>query len=87
VCAVLAYLAALLVSLHADTIYAQYFNFNEARVENSSARFSRRTASLSGADGALHADRSAEQASPETIAHNRLLIAALDRMSLEIAGT
>jgi Protein of unknown function (DUF3891) len=33
----------------------------------------------------LRADpRLAEQASPETIEHNRLLIAALDRMSLEI---
>ena len=28
---------ALLVSLHADTIYAQYFNFNKASVENAEA--------------------------------------------------
>jgi hypothetical protein len=79
---------ALLISLHADTIYAQYFNFNEASVENAEAvcafldeqhRFQARTAAFLRADPKL-----AEQASPETIEHNRLLIAALDRMSLEI---
>jgi hypothetical protein len=42
-------------------------------------RFQARTAVSIRADPKL-----AEQASPETIAHNRLLIAALDRMSLEI---
>ena len=37
------------------------------------------------AAASLRADpKIAEQASPETIEHNRLLIAALDRMSLEI---
>jgi hypothetical protein len=35
----------------------------------------------------LHGDpKIAKDASPETIERNRLLIAALDRMSLEIAG-
>jgi hypothetical protein len=79
---------ALLVSLHADTIYAQYFNFNKASVENAEAvrafldeqhRIQARMAASMRADPKL-----AEQASPETIEHNRLLIAALDRMSLEI---
>jgi hypothetical protein len=79
---------ALLVSLHADTIYAQYFNFDEASVEDAEAvrafldeqqRFQARTAASMRADPKL-----AEQASREAITHNRLLIAALDRMSLEI---
>jgi uncharacterized protein DUF3891 len=64
---------ALLVSLHADTIYAQYFNFNEASAENAEAvcafldeqhRFQARTAASMRTDPKL-----AEQASPETIAH------------------
>ena len=79
---------ALLVSLHADTIYVRYFDFTKASVENAEAvrafldeqhRFQARTAASMRADPKL-----AEQASPETIEHNRLLIAALDRMSLEI---
>ena len=79
---------ALLVSLHADTVYAQYFNFNKASVEIAEAvrvfldeqhRFQARTATSLRADPKI-----AEQASPETIEHNRLLIAALDRISLEI---
>jgi len=79
---------ALLVSLHADTIYTQYFNFNKESVENAEAvrafldeqhRFQARTAASMRADPKL-----TEQASPETIEHNQLLIAALDRMSLEI---
>ncbi|HEY4848400.1 MAG TPA: DUF3891 family protein [Methylocella sp.] len=80
--------SALLVSLHADTIYAQYFNFNRACVETAEAvrafldeqhRFQARMAASMRADPKL-----AKQASPETIEHNRLLIAVLDRMSLEI---
>lgn len=79
---------ALLVSLHADTIYAQYFNFNKASPENAEAvrafldeqhRFQARMAASLRADPKI-----AGQASPESIEHNRLLIAALDRMSLEI---
>jgi hypothetical protein len=79
---------ALLVSLHADTIYVQYFNFNEVSVETAEAvrafldeqhRFQARMAASLRADPEL-----AKKASPETIEHNRLLIAALDRMSLEI---
>ena len=50
---------ALLVSLHADTIYALTFNFAKAspRERGGSAGFSRRTASLSGADGSFLAGR------------------------------
>ncbi|MGH6857726.1 MAG: DUF3891 family protein [Methylocella sp.] len=79
---------ALLVSLHADTIYARHFDFAKASLENAEAvrafldeqhRFQARTAASLRADPKL-----AEQASPETIARNQLLIAALDRMSLEI---
>jgi Protein of unknown function (DUF3891) len=81
---------ALLVSLHADTIYTLYFDFAKASVENAKAvrafldeqhRFQARTAASMRADPKL-----AEQASPDTIEHNRLLIAALDRMSLEICS-
>ena len=77
-----------MVSLHADTIYTQCFNFNKESVENAEAvrafldeqhRFQARTAASMRADPKL-----TEQASPETIEHNQLLIAALDRMSLEI---
>jgi Protein of unknown function (DUF3891) len=79
---------ALLVSLHADTIYTQYFNSNKATAETAEVvrafldeqhRFQALMAVSLRADPRL-----AEQASPETIEHNRLLIAALDRMSLEI---
>ena len=76
---------ALLISLHADTIYARYFDFAKASVENAEAvrafldeqhRFQARTTASMRADPKL-----AEQASPDTIEHNRLLIAALDRKS------
>lgn len=79
---------ALLVSLHADTIYARHFDFAKASPESAEAvrafldeqhRFQARTAASLRADPTL-----AEQASPETLEHNRLLIAALDCMSLEI---
>jgi hypothetical protein len=67
----------------ADTIYAQYFNFNKASVENAEAlrafldeqhRFQAPTAASMRVDPML-----ADQASPETIERNQLLIAALDR--------
>jgi hypothetical protein len=79
---------ALLVSLHADTIYARHFDLAKASPENAKAvrdfldqqhRFQTRTVASLRADPKLEA-----QASPETIEHNRLLIAALDRISLEI---
>jgi hypothetical protein len=79
---------ALLVSLHADTIYALTFNFAKASPENAEAvrafldeqhRFQAQMAASLRADPKI-----AEQASPETVERNRLLIAAFDRMSLEI---
>ncbi len=78
---------ALLVSLHADTIYAQYFQFNKASAEDAEAVRAfldeqHRFQALMAAS--LRADPELAAASPETIEHNRLLIAALDRMSLEI---
>jgi hypothetical protein len=79
---------ALLVSLHADTIYALTFNFAKASPANAEAvrafldeqhRFQAQMAASLRADPKI-----ADQASPETIERNRLLIAAFDRMSLEI---
>ncbi|MGH6837458.1 MAG: DUF3891 family protein [Methylocella sp.] len=79
---------ALLVSLHADTIYARHFDFAKASPKNAEAvrafldeqhRFQARTAASLRADPKL-----AEHASPRTLEHNRLLIAALDWLSLAI---
>jgi hypothetical protein len=69
---------ALLVSLHTDTIYALTFNFAKASPENAEAvrafldeqhRFQAQTAASLRADPKI-----AEQASPDTIERNRLLI-------------
>lgn len=79
---------ALLVSLHADTIYASYFDFAKASPPDAEAvrafldeqhRFQARMAASLRADPKI-----AELASPENIERNRLLVAALDRLSLEI---
>ncbi|MGH6851876.1 MAG: DUF3891 family protein, partial [Methylocella sp.] len=79
---------ALLVSLHADTIYACHFDFAKASPADAEAvrafldeqhRFQARMATSLRADPTI-----AEQASPENIERNRSLIAVLDRMSLEI---
>jgi hypothetical protein len=79
---------ALLVSLHADTIYTRHFNFAKASPEVAKAvrafldgqrRFQARMTTSLRAD-----PRACKQASPETIDYNRLLIAARDKMSLEI---
>ncbi|MGH6793947.1 MAG: DUF3891 family protein [Methylocella sp.] len=79
---------ALLVSLHADTIYSRHFDVAKASPENAEAvrafldeqhRFQARMAASLRADPTI-----AEQASPENIRRNRSLIAVLDRMSLEI---
>ena len=78
----------LLVSLHADTIYARYFNFAKASPEDAGAvrvfldeqhGFQARLAASLRAD-----PESGGQASPENFERNRLLIAALDKISLEI---
>jgi Protein of unknown function (DUF3891) len=79
---------ALLVSLHADTIYTRYFDFAKANCENAEAVRSflgeqHHFQALMSAS--LRADpKFAGEASPENIERNRLLIAALDWMSLEI---
>ena len=79
---------ALLVSLHADTIYTLYFDFAKASPADAEAvrafldeqhRFQAQMAASLRAEPKI-----AELASPENIERNRLLIAALDRLSLEI---
>lgn len=79
---------ALLVSLHADTIYARYFDFAKTSPENAEAvrafldeqhRFQARIVASLRAE-----PESGSQASSEAIERNRLLIAALDWISLEI---
>ena len=79
---------ALLVSLHADTVYSRHFNFDKADIETAALvrRFlddqrafqMEMVASL--ADDPVYADA----ATKESIEHNRLLVAALDAMSLSI---
>lgn len=79
---------ALLVSLHADTIYGRYFDFGKARPEDAEAvrafldeqhRFQARAAAALRASPEI-----GEQASPVAVERNRLLIAALDWISLDI---
>ncbi len=79
---------ALLVSLHADTIYGRYFDFGKARPEDAEAvrafldeqhRFQARAAASLRASPEI-----GEQASPVAVERNRLLIAALDWISLDI---
>jgi hypothetical protein len=79
---------ALLVSLHADTIYRRHFDFEQARPETAKAvrvflegqrRFQERMAASLRED-----PQTRKCASPENIECNRLVIAALDKMSLEI---
>ncbi|WP_207483977.1 DUF3891 family protein [Arenibaculum pallidiluteum] len=79
---------ALLVSLHADTIYGAYFDFEKAAPEDAALvrrfldgqhRFQRDCiAALAGNP------RYAAELTPEALERNRLLIAAVDRMSLVI---
>jgi hypothetical protein len=79
---------ALLVSLHANTIYGAYFNFAKASPEDArlvraflaeQQAFQERTIeSLAGEP------RYQETAAPAAIERNRLLVAATDWMSLEI---
>lgn len=79
---------ALLVSLHATTIYMRHFDFSKASAGDAKAvhaflegqrRFQTRTANSLRID-----PKTCKQASPDMIENNRLLIAALDKMSLEI---
>jgi hypothetical protein len=79
---------ALLVSLHAHTIYERHFDFGKARAEDAAAvraflegqrRFQAKTAASLQED-----PKTGNEAAPQALESNRLLIAALDRMSLEI---
>ncbi|MCI0598568.1 MAG: DUF3891 family protein [Beijerinckiaceae bacterium] len=79
---------ALLVSLHAGTIYSRYFDFEQASVETAKAvrlflagqhRCQARIVTSLRSDPNMY-----EHASAEIIERNRLLIAALDWISLEI---
>jgi hypothetical protein len=81
---------ALLVSLHADTIYGRYFDFARASAENARAvrafldeqhLFQARLAASLRAD-----PETGREAAPEAILRNQLLIAALDWISLAICG-
>jgi hypothetical protein len=79
---------ALLVSLHAETIYTTFFNFEKAPPEDArlirsfldkQEEFQRATIEALAADPLLSPD-----VTPEAIQRNRMLVAATDRMSLEI---
>jgi hypothetical protein len=79
-----------LVSLHADTIYARYFDFAKASPENARAvrAFLDEQHLLQARLAAsLRADpETGREAAPEAIRRNQLLIAALDWISLAICG-
>jgi hypothetical protein len=80
---------ALLVSLHANTIYGLYFDFEKAPpadAERARAFIARQHQFQRETLKALAADprRAAADVAPETVECNRLLVAATDRMSLEI---
>ncbi len=79
---------ALLVSLHADTIYGSFFDFAKASPEDAALvrrflddqhRFQRACIAALSAD-----PRYATALSPQAVERNRLLVATVDRMSLEI---
>lgn len=79
---------ALLVSLHADTIYGAFFDFDRAspddavlvrRFLDGQHRFQRACIEALSAN-----PRYADALSPPAIERNRLLVAAVDRLSLEI---
>ncbi len=79
---------ALLVSLHAETIYSRHFDFDAATPDD--RRIVRsflddQRAFRHGVTAALHADkRLAAVTTEDVLEHNRLLVAALDWMSLQI---
>ncbi|MBP2291864.1 DUF3891 family protein [Azospirillum rugosum] len=79
---------ALLVSLHADTIYGSFFDFAKATTEDAALvrrflddqhRFQRACI-----EALSDNPRYATALSPQAVERNRLLVAAVDRMSLEI---
>ncbi len=79
---------ALLVSLHAETIYSRHFDFDAASPDH--RRIVRsflddQRAFRHGVTAALQADkRLAAVTTEDVLEHNRLLVAALDWMSLQI---
>lgn len=79
---------ALLVSLHADTIYKRYFDFAKAspgEAEAVHAFLSEQHELQARLSASLRADpMKSKEASAENIARNQYLIAALDWISLEI---
>ncbi len=79
---------ALLVSLHANTIYDNFFDFAKARPEDAETarRFlAEQRAFQAETLRALAADpRYGAATAPDAVARNRLLVGATDRMSLEI---
>ncbi|WP_448204270.1 DUF3891 family protein [Azospirillum sp. sgz302134] len=79
---------ALLVSLHADTIYGTFFDFDKATPEDAALvrrfleeqhRFQRACIDALSADPCY-----AAHLAPPVVERNRLLVGAVDRMSLEI---
>ncbi|MBP2315907.1 DUF3891 family protein [Azospirillum soli] len=79
---------ALLVSLHADTIYGSFFDFDRASPEDAALvrrfldeqhRFQRACIEALSAE-----PRYASVLSPQAVERNRLLVATVDRMSLDI---
>jgi hypothetical protein len=80
--------AALLVSLHADTIYSRFFRFDKAPPEEARlvrAFLDEQHAFQQATIASLLADPlTAADAAPEVIERNRLTIAALDWVSLHL---
>ncbi len=79
---------ALLVSLHAETIYSRHFDFAKASPEHKRivhAFLDDQRAFRHALTAALHADhRLAAVTTEDVLERNRLLVAALDWMSLQI---
>lgn len=79
---------ALLVSLHAETIYSRYFDYDKVSAEDRRlvhGFLDDQRAFRHGLTAALHADeRLAEVTTEDVLERNRLLVAALDWMSLQI---
>lgn len=79
---------AILVSLHAETIYSRHFDFGKASPENQRivhAFLGDQRALRHHLASALRADpRMADATTEDALERNRLLIAALDWMSLQI---
>lgn len=79
---------SLLVSLHANTIYGNFFDFEKAPPEDAALVrdfLAEQRAFQAGIVSRLRTDpRHAPHASEDRIEHNRLLVGAVDRMSLDI---